>query len=303
MDKNLPKYSQSSFIPSFNDLTAIRHGIFEEIIPHSSQPIHGDFHKNDTSFDVKISHLSQHSNGNQARPYDDLVNLQKNSNQQHGKQFSLLLDASNLKSNCNYTPDSKSNSMIVNHNSISNSQSTQTINLVNSQTRPHSNLDLFLNLKSSLHPTNKTSPHHSSPPHSPSPITSPSSSPQSFSSLPLTTINTTEGNDSNLFKGSNSNPNFVNQKQKQSQNQKDFTNNFLFTVSTAKSKPKRKEKESPLNVPCKGLGCNVVKSLEWRKGPDGKKSLCNACGLRYQRKIKQREKEKNRGLKSNEQVA
>ncbi|MCO5613637.1 hypothetical protein L7F22_067915 [Adiantum nelumboides] len=32
--------------------------------------------------------------------------------------------------------------------------------------------------------------------------------------------------------------------------------------------------------------CGTSKSPEWRKGPDGKKSLCNACGLRFQRDTK-----------------
>ena len=29
--------------------------------------------------------------------------------------------------------------------------------------------------------------------------------------------------------------------------------------------------------------CRTTKSLEWRRGPDGSNSLCNACGLRYAR--------------------
>ena len=53
------------------------------------------------------------------------------------------------------------------------------------------------------------------------------------------------------------------------------------------SKSKRKEKASPLGTGCKAQGCHVLHSLEWRKGPDGEKSLCNACGLRFQRLIRQ----------------
>lgn len=32
--------------------------------------------------------------------------------------------------------------------------------------------------------------------------------------------------------------------------------------------------------------CGTVDSPEWRKGPDGPKSLCNACGLRWAKKAK-----------------
>lgn len=38
----------------------------------------------------------------------------------------------------------------------------------------------------------------------------------------------------------------------------------------------------PVGVP-KCVSCKVTSSPEWRKGPSGKKELCNACGLRYAR--------------------
>ncbi|EKM58216.1 uncharacterized protein PHACADRAFT_182583 [Phanerochaete carnosa HHB-10118-sp] len=38
----------------------------------------------------------------------------------------------------------------------------------------------------------------------------------------------------------------------------------------------------PVGVP-KCSSCGVTHSPEWRKGPSGKKDLCNACGLRYAR--------------------
>ncbi|OAV89250.1 hypothetical protein, variant [Puccinia triticina 1-1 BBBD Race 1] len=34
------------------------------------------------------------------------------------------------------------------------------------------------------------------------------------------------------------------------------------------------------------LDCGVTQSPEWRKGPMGRKTLCNACGLRYAKKAK-----------------
>ncbi|GAA5922251.1 hypothetical protein JCM3775_005673 [Rhodotorula graminis] len=37
--------------------------------------------------------------------------------------------------------------------------------------------------------------------------------------------------------------------------------------------------------------CGTVESPEWRKGPDGPKSLCNACGLRYAKLVSKTKKE------------
>jgi len=36
--------------------------------------------------------------------------------------------------------------------------------------------------------------------------------------------------------------------------------------------------------------CTTKHTPEWRKGPDGKKSLCNACGLHFSRTLRKREK-------------
>lgn len=33
--------------------------------------------------------------------------------------------------------------------------------------------------------------------------------------------------------------------------------------------------------------CKITSSPEWRKGSDGEPNLCNRCGLKYTRKIKQ----------------
>lgn len=34
--------------------------------------------------------------------------------------------------------------------------------------------------------------------------------------------------------------------------------------------------------------CGTTQSPEWRKGPNGSKTLCNACGLRYAKRLRQR---------------
>lgn len=33
--------------------------------------------------------------------------------------------------------------------------------------------------------------------------------------------------------------------------------------------------------------CGITESPEWRKGPDGLNTLCNACGLQYAKKLRQ----------------
>ncbi|PVV01101.1 hypothetical protein BB560_004494 [Smittium megazygosporum] len=43
----------------------------------------------------------------------------------------------------------------------------------------------------------------------------------------------------------------------------------------------------------KCLSCGVTHSPEWRKGPEGVKTLCNACGLRYSRSLKKESEKQN----------
>ncbi|OMJ11546.1 GATA zinc finger domain-containing protein 3 [Smittium culicis] len=38
------------------------------------------------------------------------------------------------------------------------------------------------------------------------------------------------------------------------------------------------------------ISCGTTNSPEWRKGPHGQKTLCNACGLRYSRSIKKKKR-------------
>ncbi|KAJ3561536.1 hypothetical protein NP233_g10135 [Leucocoprinus birnbaumii] len=40
------------------------------------------------------------------------------------------------------------------------------------------------------------------------------------------------------------------------------------------------------------LGCNATSTPEWRRGPMGPRTLCNACGLVYAKMIKKRVREK-----------
>lgn len=40
----------------------------------------------------------------------------------------------------------------------------------------------------------------------------------------------------------------------------------------------------------KCLQCNTTHTPEWRRGPDGPRTLCNACGLRWSRNKKKKNK-------------
>lgn len=54
--------------------------------------------------------------------------------------------------------------------------------------------------------------------------------------------------------------------------------------------PPRKRGRKPLNRPkqeCKS--CKTTQTPEWRKGPDGRNSLCNACGLRWSKAVQVKE--------------
>ncbi|KAF8508102.1 GATA zinc finger-domain-containing protein, partial [Hysterangium stoloniferum] len=49
-------------------------------------------------------------------------------------------------------------------------------------------------------------------------------------------------------------------------------------------------KRSRANPPGKCHSCNIRETPEWRRGPDGARTLCNACGLHYAKLMRKREK-------------
>ncbi|KAI0048781.1 hypothetical protein FA95DRAFT_1490384 [Auriscalpium vulgare] len=58
--------------------------------------------------------------------------------------------------------------------------------------------------------------------------------------------------------------------------------------------------EGPLTEAQTCLGCNATSTPEWRRGPLGPRTLCNACGLVYAKLIKKRKREAaRRGAKGN----
>ncbi|KAJ7261808.1 hypothetical protein B0H12DRAFT_337510 [Mycena haematopus] len=56
----------------------------------------------------------------------------------------------------------------------------------------------------------------------------------------------------------------------------------------SKSKYRKRSRATP---PGKCHSCNIRETPEWRRGPDGARTLCNACGLHYAKLMRKREKE------------
>ncbi|KAH8112608.1 hypothetical protein DFH11DRAFT_1605848 [Phellopilus nigrolimitatus] len=55
--------------------------------------------------------------------------------------------------------------------------------------------------------------------------------------------------------------------------------------------PKGKyRKRSRATPPGKCHSCNIRETPEWRRGPDGARTLCNACGLHYAKLLRKRDK-------------
>ncbi|KAA1468929.1 hypothetical protein DENSPDRAFT_834427 [Dentipellis sp. KUC8613] len=58
---------------------------------------------------------------------------------------------------------------------------------------------------------------------------------------------------------------------------------------------KRQKSEGPVPEGQTCLGCNATSTPEWRRGPLGPRTLCNACGLVYAKLIKKRNREAAKG--------
>ncbi|KAJ3532902.1 hypothetical protein NM688_g7356 [Phlebia brevispora] len=59
------------------------------------------------------------------------------------------------------------------------------------------------------------------------------------------------------------------------------------TPGQTKSKYRKRSRATP---PGKCHSCNIRETPEWRRGPDGARTLCNACGLHYAKLMRKREK-------------
>ncbi|KAJ6576659.1 hypothetical protein DFH09DRAFT_1031424 [Mycena vulgaris] len=60
-----------------------------------------------------------------------------------------------------------------------------------------------------------------------------------------------------------------------------------------KSKYRKRSSGQRATPPGKCHSCNIRETPEWRRGPDGARTLCNACGLHYAKLMRKREKEQN----------
>ncbi|XP_006459254.1 hypothetical protein AGABI2DRAFT_177253 [Agaricus bisporus var. bisporus H97] len=59
------------------------------------------------------------------------------------------------------------------------------------------------------------------------------------------------------------------------------------TAGQTKSKYRKRSRATP---PGKCHSCNIRETPEWRRGPDGARTLCNACGLHYAKLMRKRDK-------------
>lgn len=59
-----------------------------------------------------------------------------------------------------------------------------------------------------------------------------------------------------------------------------------------KSKYRKRSRATP---PGKCHSCNIRETPEWRRGPDGARTLCNACGLHYAKLMRKRDKANGNG--------
>jgi len=61
-------------------------------------------------------------------------------------------------------------------------------------------------------------------------------------------------------------------------------------ISSPKTR-KKKAKAAPSSDIQYCRQCNTSQSRQWRRGPDGYKSLCNACGLHFAKLVKKEQEE------------
>lgn len=62
-------------------------------------------------------------------------------------------------------------------------------------------------------------------------------------------------------------------------------------LSTQEEKPVRRRGKKRKKPPTICLECGVGETPEWRRGPQGPRTLCNACGLRYAKRKKRKQQQ------------
>ncbi|KAF9565350.1 hypothetical protein CPC08DRAFT_629909, partial [Agrocybe pediades] len=62
------------------------------------------------------------------------------------------------------------------------------------------------------------------------------------------------------------------------------------TAGTGTQQKNKYRKRSRATPPGKCHSCNIRETPEWRRGPDGARTLCNACGLHYAKLVRKKDK-------------
>ncbi|KAI8804653.1 GATA zinc finger-domain-containing protein, partial [Cladochytrium replicatum] len=53
-------------------------------------------------------------------------------------------------------------------------------------------------------------------------------------------------------------------------------------------RPKYQKRNRSMPGPGRCHSCNISETPEWRRGPDGARTLCNACGLHFAKLMRKR---------------
>ncbi|KAF9996286.1 hypothetical protein BGZ80_006388 [Entomortierella chlamydospora] len=70
--------------------------------------------------------------------------------------------------------------------------------------------------------------------------------------------------------------------------------------SSDKSEHQKYRKRAKRNPPGRCLSCHTSDTPEWRRGPEGARTLCNACGLHYAKLTKRQQQQEQRRLQNQE---
>jgi len=78
-----------------------------------------------------------------------------------------------------------------------------------------------------------------------------------------------------------------------------YPGEYMPTIYEAQPARRRVTTPARRNLQCNV--CGVTKTPEWRRGPSGDHTLCNACGLQYAKSLKKQRKEKERKAQQQQQ--
>ncbi|KAJ1973651.1 hypothetical protein H4R35_004006, partial [Dimargaris xerosporica] len=79
-----------------------------------------------------------------------------------------------------------------------------------------------------------------------------------------------------------------------------YIRNKRTMLAPTRAKYRKRTRKSGLATPGRCHSCNISETPEWRRGPDGARTLCNACGLHYAKLTKKRAQEAAKLLESSD---